>query len=108
MSTILQQLGRLAEAERIAREALEIRTRVYGPTRSLVGLSQLRLAEVLVAERRLAEAESVGLSGLKIISTNQPASPDDSKRAHDVLARVYDALGRRAEAERQRSLAKAS
>ncbi|MEO8139456.1 MAG: serine/threonine-protein kinase, partial [Gemmatimonadota bacterium] len=105
-SEILQAMGRPAEAERTAREALEIRIRIYGPAHGLVGLSQIRLAAVLTAQRRWAAAESVALKGLKIITATLPPNSTDARKAHEVLAKLYDALARRSEAEREWSLAR--
>jgi serine/threonine-protein kinase len=108
MSDIYERLGRLAESEQTAREALEIRNRLFGSAHVLVGLSHLRLAEVLMAQRRLAAAETTGLRGLEILESNQASTARDLKLAHDVLARLYQALGRPDEAKRHRSLATGS
>jgi hypothetical protein len=72
----------------------------------VVGLSQLRLAEVLTAQRRWLAAESMAQKGLKVITANQPPNPADTRKAHEVLARLYEALARRGEAEREWSLAR--
>lgn len=105
VSGLLQQLGRLGEAEAAAREALAIRTRVFGPDQTLTGLSWLRLAEVLLAGGRLSEAESAAVRGHATVTARQAPAHPDSRFANDVLARVYQALGRTEDADRHRRLA---
>jgi tetratricopeptide (TPR) repeat protein len=50
---IYQQKGDLVKAEKLARESLRIRTRLYGGDHALVGVSASLLAHILLAEDKL-------------------------------------------------------
>jgi hypothetical protein len=91
---LLTVVGRLPEAEQMARQALAIWTRVLGPAHSLVGLGQTAIGTVLLKQRRLAEAEEVGLKAIAILEASLPADHGDLRQAHALLADVYAAMGR--------------
>jgi serine/threonine protein kinase/Tfp pilus assembly protein PilF len=67
--------GKIAEAEALFREALEMRTRLYGPGSELTNRSALALAGVLDAVGRQSEAQAIRKSHGVSDLTDTPSSP---------------------------------
>ena len=74
LALVLQDEGRLTEAEATSREALALRRRVMRPEDSNLAVSAENLALLLCREGQFAEAETLARESLSIRESN---SPDD-------------------------------
>ena len=100
----LLHLGRLDEAEAVARRALTIRTAKFPPTSIPVALTQTRLGQILTKKKRYADADD--LLRRAADSLTAAGAGADAYRRNAVKARVelYDAWGRKSEAAAQQAL----
>jgi hypothetical protein len=81
-----------------------IRERALGARVALVGFMRADLADVLITQGRLAEAEAELQEGLAIVDENG-VHPEqgDYQRLLRITADVYERLGRRADAAKYRA-----
>ena len=102
---VLTARGKPAEAEPLLREALAIRMEKLEPGNRLTAKTRIRLGECLVRLGRLQEGEALLLEGYGVVSAkdNWLARRDASEGAR-LLAELYAAHGRPAEAARYRAL----
>ena len=102
---VLTARGKPAEGEPLLREALAIRMEKLEPGDRLTAKSRIRLGECLVRLGRLQEGEALLLEGYRDVSAkdNWLARRDASEGAR-LLAELYAAHGRLAEAARYRAL----
>ena len=92
-----------SDAERLYRQAITIYERVQSPTHLNTGIGRIKLGRVLLRQRRFAEAEQDSLAGYRILAGQATPSVSWLQSARADLAEIYDALGRRAEADRYRA-----
>jgi tetratricopeptide (TPR) repeat protein len=90
-----QRAGRLSEAEDGAREALRINATVLGETHSYAAHGHLRLATVLQAQHRFAEAEPELQAALRIAENPKDVFGREAAPVmRAALAELYTAWGR--------------
>ncbi len=94
--------GRPAEAETRVREELDVLARSVPPTHFMVGSAQGELGERLMARGALTEAEPLLLKSFEAHVASRRFVQASRVRARDRLVRLYDALGRPAEARKYR------
>ena len=94
--------NRPAEAEARVREELDVLARSVPPTHFMVGSAQGELGERLMARGALAEAEPLLLKSFEAHVTSRRFVQASRVRARDRLVRLYEALGRPAEARKYR------
>jgi tetratricopeptide (TPR) repeat protein len=95
---LLADLGRYDEAERLYREALEVRLKAFGPSHSAVAETRANLAALAYARGDLAAAEALHREVLALEEAR--LAPDDPGVALALanLAEVLAGRGRQAEA----------
>ena len=94
--------GRPAEAEARVREELDVLARSVPPTHFMVGSAQGELGERLMARGAFAEAEPLLMKSFEAHMTSRRFVHASRVRARDRLVRLYDALGRAADARKYR------
>jgi serine/threonine-protein kinase len=88
--------------ERLLREALQMYEATLPGTHATTAATRVRLGQYLIAQRRYPEAEEQLLLAKQVLA-QQPVPPIASLRAAtEALAQVFEATGRRAEAEQAR------
>jgi hypothetical protein len=91
-----------ASGERLLREALQMYEATLPGTHATTAATRVRLGQYLIAQQRYPEAEEQLLLAKQVLA-QQPVPPIASLRAAtEALAQVFDATGRRAEAEQAR------
>ena len=80
-------------AERLYREALDVFGRTLPPTHLDIGIARIKLARVLLRQRRFAEGEREGTAGLGILLGQTSPATSWVKNARGDLAAMYDSLG---------------
>jgi tetratricopeptide (TPR) repeat protein len=99
LAIILEEQGRLEEAETIERERLAIDKKVLGPENPWLGDSLLCLASVLCDEGNLEEAEALARESLPLYKKVYSDSPFWMGDPLDLLGQIHRKAGRLAEAE---------
>jgi eukaryotic-like serine/threonine-protein kinase len=94
-------LGRTSDAETIFRETLELRRRLVGERHPLVAQTSRRLADLLIQQQRLREAEPLLLDALGIHEERREEASAAEVRSE--LAELYTRLGAPEAAARYRS-----
>ncbi|MGB4967342.1 MAG: tetratricopeptide repeat protein, partial [Candidatus Saccharimonadales bacterium] len=99
LASVLQDQGKLAEAEELYRRALAITEKVSGPVHADTSTSLDNLASVLQDQGKFAEAEGLHRRALAITEkVSGPVHPDTSTSLNN-LALVLQDQGKLAEAE---------
>ncbi|MEY2499008.1 MAG: eukaryotic-like serine/threonine-protein kinase [Verrucomicrobiota bacterium] len=88
---ICSQTGRTAEAEKLLREAVRIRTENVPETHFLRATANGALGEFLTAQARFPEAESFLLASYESLKTSQAEKSPRTRLALERLAHLYDA-----------------
>jgi serine/threonine protein kinase/Flp pilus assembly protein TadD len=100
LGNILDEAGRVSEAEHLYRKAFEGAQRLLGPEHPTTLIAASNLGGTLREENRLAEAESIQLQTLetrrRVLGANHP----DTLAAQHNLANTLGDLGRTEEAEK--------
>jgi serine/threonine-protein kinase len=95
LSTALRDDGRPEEAEPVAREALEIALRLYGPRHANTAESRFRLGFILSVHRKLDEAEAQQREALALqralLGARHPACGESLLRLGQTLIRKRQA-----------------
>jgi eukaryotic-like serine/threonine-protein kinase len=102
LGEILAATGRFDEAEQAVHEA--IRVRRLGLNVPVVGLTITYLADVKRMRGDFAAAESLYHEGLTLMRPQMADTHHDVRRIHGNMARLYEAWGRPADAQRYREL----
>ncbi len=103
LSMSLLRVGRLEEAETMARRALAIRTAKFDAASAPVASNRLRLGQVLTARKKYPEADELLRQAAEVFARSGPST----RNAQDAIkARVdlYRAWGKPAEAKAQEAL----
>ncbi len=103
LSMSLLRVGRLEEAETMARRALAIRTAKFDASSAPVASNRLRLGQVLTARKKYAEADELLRQAAEVFARTGPSA----KNAQDAIkARMdlYRAWGKPAQAKAQEAL----
>lgn len=95
---------RYRHAESLWREAVAMRTRLHGPDHALVGVGLAAPGVILTRRGSHDEAEQV--RAIRLLETARPEGHPDRRNAHRNLAALYRLLGRHADADRQKALAR--
>jgi eukaryotic-like serine/threonine-protein kinase len=103
-SGALLHLGRLDEAEAVARRALGIRLAKFPPTSVPVALTRLRLGQILTAKRRYADADAELRVAAENFTAAGPAGESFRKNAIKARIELYTAWGKPGEAAAQQAL----
>ena len=90
-------------AERLYREALDVFGRTLPPTHLDIGIARIKLARVLLRQRRFAEGEREGTAGLGILLGQTSPATSWVKNARGDLAAMYDSLGQPEKASAMRA-----
>jgi uncharacterized protein HemY len=88
-------------------QVIDIRTRLHGPTTTLIGLAHSSLGELRYRQRRYVEAEQELTRALEIVRLQQKDEHADMRQVYGRLARVCEALGRGQDAEKYKSACRA-
>ncbi|MEM8835458.1 MAG: serine/threonine-protein kinase [Planctomycetota bacterium] len=91
-------LGRLEEAERNARRAVELSRDAFGPDDARTALAMLRLTGVLNDRGAYEDSEPIARRAIAILERARDADPVDVASAQGELARIAHDLGRPEEA----------
>jgi hypothetical protein len=104
LADIVAARGRYDEAERLVRGAIAIRVARHGPGHPLIAAMTLQIARFRLAQRDYAEVERLVTDALDLLAA-VPAPPTHEQvlEANRLLAEVYEATGRSAEAARYRA-----
>ena len=94
----LSQAGKQAEAIAAAKRALSLTERRHGHNHAATAAALTTLAELLIAEKRYADAEPLLKRALAIREKSSPDSPELADTLY-ALADLYKKQGRAAEAE---------
>ena len=86
--------GALDSAEALRRRALAMRVAFPGPEHTITALMAVELADVLVRQRRFAEADSIYRSSLAVLRRHTTETHVDVRRTYRSLATLYDAWGK--------------
>ena len=100
----LLHLGRLDEAEMVARRVLAIRLGKFPETSIQVALTRLRLGEILTAKKRYAEADGLLRQAADSLAAAGPGADEQRKRAIKARVALYEKWGKPAEAQAQEAL----
>ena len=100
----LLHLGRLAEAETVARRVLAIRLGKFPETSIQVALTRLRLGEILTAKKRYAEADGLLRQAADSLAAAGPGTDEQRKKAIKARIELYEKWGKPAEAQAQQAL----
>jgi serine/threonine-protein kinase len=103
LASVLAERKAYPDAERLYRQAIAIYERAQSPTHLNTGIGRIKLGRVLLRQRRFAEAERESLAGYRIVAGQATPSVSWLQSARTDLADIYDALGRRADADRYRA-----
>lgn len=103
LASVLTERKAYADAERLYRQAIAIYERAQSPTHLNTGIGRIKLGRVLLRQRRFAEAERESLAGYRIVAGQATPSVSWLQSARTDLAEIYDALGRRADADKYRA-----
>ena len=96
--------GKLEEAEAIYAKSLETSRKVYGDeNRSTVFLIG-GVGELLLKQKKYAEAEITLLELIEIYARTLPSEHPDNYWAYDTLAKIYDGWGKPEKAQKYRDL----
>jgi serine/threonine protein kinase len=99
---IYSQTERTAEAEKLLREAVRIRTENVPETHFLRATANGALGEFLTAEARFPEAESFLLASYESLKKSQAENSPRTRLALERLVNLYDAWGKTDDAARYR------
>jgi tetratricopeptide (TPR) repeat protein len=99
MSRVLEDEGKLAEAEAMMRQTLAIERRVLGDDHPSTTLTMNNLAVLLANQARYDEAEALHREALERRKRSLPAEAPDTLQSMYNLSRVLMLRGRYAEAE---------
>jgi tetratricopeptide (TPR) repeat protein len=91
--------GQASEAEPLARRALEVRERVFGPDHPKLAYSLVWVSEILSALGRYEEAESLARRSLAIRERIHREAHQTTSISLDILAQICQINGNVAEAE---------
>ena len=94
-----QAQNRLADAEKLGREALAAGTSAHGERHFMTGYYHTSLAGVLIRERKFAEAEKEAKTALEIYNTSLPADHQYVASAEHQLGEIMLETGRPVDAE---------
>jgi tetratricopeptide (TPR) repeat protein len=94
-----QAQNRLADAEKLGREALAAGTSAHGERHFMTGYYHTSLAGVLIRERKFAEAEKQAKTALEIYNTSLPADHQYVASAEHQLGEIMLETGRPVDAE---------
>jgi len=100
----LLHLGRLDEAETMARRVLAIRLGKFPETSIQVALTRLRLGEILTAKKRYAEADDLLRQAADSLAAAGPGTDEQRKKAIKARIELYEKWGKPAEAQAQQAL----
>jgi serine/threonine-protein kinase len=103
LASVLTEKKAYRDAERLYREAIAIYERAQSPTHLNVGIGRIKLVRVLLRQQRFAEAERDLLAGYRILTAQATPTVSWQQSARTDLAASYDALGRKADAEKYRA-----
>jgi serine/threonine-protein kinase len=103
LASVLTEKKAYRDAERLYREAIAIYERAQSPTHLNVGIGRIKLGRVLLRQQRFAEAERDLLAGYRILTAQATPTVSWLQSARTDLAASYDALGRKADAEKYRA-----
>ena len=104
LADILAARGRYLEAERLARDAAAIRAARHGSGHPLVASAWLQVARYRLARRDYAAVERLARDALGLLdAAGALPSHEQVLEANRLLAEVYQATGRSAEAARHRA-----
>jgi len=99
LAQVLQNEGKLAEAETLYRKNLEDRRRLLGPDHSDVLISMKDLVQILQVQNKFGEAESLLREALEIRKRTLPKDHWKIALTEGLLGDCLCALGRYSEAE---------
>jgi tetratricopeptide (TPR) repeat protein len=105
LGTILRAKGELEDAEKLHRESLAMRLKLFGPKNEMVGVSRLMLGVCLSKMERFEEAESEMLEAIRVMEAymgNKARVID----AYQRMADFYASWGKVEEETRYRNLLK--
>jgi serine/threonine-protein kinase len=102
LASVALRQNQLPRAEGYMRQALAIALATLDSNHVDVGIQRLKLGRVLTRQQRWTEAEAPLLGGYRIVAEQSVPSSPWLKDAREDLAAVYEALGRRDEANKYR------
>ncbi|MBS0194109.1 MAG: tetratricopeptide repeat protein [Proteobacteria bacterium] len=100
LAMVLHDAGHDAEAETLARQALALREKQFGPHNGLVGMSLRQLGLIRMAQGDLAGAEPLLLQAQSILVADYGAAHTATGQAQLAIARLRFAQHRAADAAR--------
>jgi tetratricopeptide (TPR) repeat protein len=100
----LLHLGRLEEAETVARRALAIRLAKFPETSVPVALTRLRLGQILTAQKRYPQADELLRKAAESLAAAGPGAASYAQNAIKARVALYQAWGKPAEAAAQQAL----
>ncbi len=95
----LRSAGKSAEAIAAAKGALVLTERAYGPNHAATAAALTRLAELLIEQKRYADAEPLLKRALAIREKDKGSSPRETAVALDNLAALYEKQGNSVQAK---------
>jgi CHAT domain-containing protein/tetratricopeptide (TPR) repeat protein len=99
LAAVMVALGKPADAEPLAREALDMQRRLYKGDHNNVAVSLNNLATLYAEQGKLVEAEPLYKEALEMTKRLFPGDHPDVARGMNNLASLYDDQGKLAEAE---------
>ncbi|MBI4912170.1 MAG: tetratricopeptide repeat protein [Acidobacteria bacterium] len=99
----LMDAGRLEEAEPLLEQAVAQGSATLGEKNQLVAKARVKWAALQLRRGRAAAAEGLLLRALPVLKGSAGEGSPHTRRAAEMLAGIYEAQGRRAEASRVRT-----
>jgi hypothetical protein len=104
LSNCLLRVGRLDEAEALARRALVVRSAKFDAESVPVAGARFRVGQVLLAKKRYADADSFLRPAAEVLAAKAGLANPNARGAIQARIDLYKAWGKPAEAKAQEAL----